>query len=131
MGKDTLEMKRNLEDIGAKVSELMLMSWIAELEGSDIHSKLLQIHQTTCQLQQAFCNPAIVEGYRAAAVNQILRVGELIAEMDITPDHRQMLSIGMAAERAVEMIKEHQQIMRFSANVNQETDPETAVEEAA
>lgn len=116
MTTNAIAMNNSLEEIQQGINTLMHATWIADLvEENDIQSRLAQMADTAGELQVALSKPAIVEGYRQDAIAQIFRVGELIAEMDLNPDHRQLLSIGMAAELAAEKVRGFKALLNFSA----------------
>lgn len=96
-------MHQHLEQISDHVHRLFHASCQAQGE-RDITAELTRIWDVTCELRRALATPAIVEGYRLDALDQVRRVGELIAEMGADPDHHQLLALGLAAELAVEKL---------------------------
>jgi len=132
MTTNAIAMNNSLEEIQRGINTLMHATWIADLvEENDIQSRLMQMSGAACELQAALSKPAIVEGYRRDAISQVFRLGELISELNLDPDHRQLLSVGMAAELAVEKVRDFKAILSFSAKARMLNGPETAVEEAA
>ena len=69
--------------------------------------RLSRMWETTMELQRALATPAVVEGYRADAVAQILRVGELINELGMRPGALQLQDVCMAAELAAAKVRQY------------------------
>jgi hypothetical protein len=78
---------------------------------------LIQIWDTSQELQRMLCNQAVIEGFRRDAMAQSARVCELIFECDLFPDDRQFASIGYACDLAAEKIKHYQRMANFAAQL--------------
>jgi len=115
--QDLLTMNRGVAELTKKLDSIVHANWrdIRQVDEQDITEKLFKIWNIAMELQRDISAPAIVEGCRVDAVSQILRVGELIGEMDMDPDHRQLLSIGMATELAALKVMQYKSMARFSA----------------
>jgi len=110
-------MNRGVAELVKKLDAINHANWrdIRQVDGQDITEKLFKIWNIAMELQRDLAAPAIVEGCRVDAVLQIFRVGELIGEMGPDPDHRQLLSIGMATELAALKVMQYKSMVKFSA----------------
>lgn len=104
---NALHINRRLEDIGQKVHKLR--------DNGGAQEDLRAILRITQAMQVELTSARIMGGYRTDAINQMLRVRDLIEEAGPDPDHRQMLSIGMAAELAVKKMHDYREMLGFEA----------------
>lgn len=75
---------------------------------------LLGIARVVGDMQADLTSDQIVGGYRADAIDQMFRVLDLIEEAGKTPDHKALLSIGMAMELAVERLHNYRQMVNYA-----------------
>ncbi len=108
-----LRINRSLAEIGNHVRNLHLGTL-----GNN--ADLLAIMRTTRNLRIELTSDKIIEGYRADAINQAARVAELIQEAGASPDHKTLLSIGMACELATLKLNEYREIHAFANQVKEE-----------
>lgn len=127
---NAIELNGKLEEIGRQVGTLLDRAWIGGQ--GDLTPELTRVWNVTCELQRALCAPSIIEGYRADAVAQVHRVRELIEEAGPDPDHRQLLSLGLATELAVKKLNDYRKMVNL-ANMTRATagTPDGMVELAA
>lgn len=109
---NAIELNGKLEEIGRQVGTMLDRAWIGAQ--GDLTPELTRVWNVTCELQRALCVPSIVEGYRADAVAQVQRVHELIEEAGPEPDHRQLLSLGMATELAVKKLNDYREMVKIA-----------------
>ena len=119
MQTDAAQAMKQLEGIAAStisMSQLRVHA-LSYTEEDRVRENLTLVWETTLEIQRSLTSPAIMESYRADAVAQIIRVGELISEMGIDPDHRQLMSIGMATELAVEKVRTYREMVTAAATI--------------
>lgn len=79
---------------------------------------LLAIMRTTKALQVELTSDRIIGGYRTDAINQIVRLHELIEEAGPSPDHQSLLAIGMANELAARKINDYREMCNHAARID-------------
>lgn len=102
-----LRINRSLAVISTHVDNLRS----GTLEGN---VDLLSIMRTAKAMQTELTSDQIIGGYKTDAVNQMLRVAELIMETGPAPDHKSLLSIGMACELAAMKLGEYREMHAFA-----------------
>ncbi|ADW18598.1 hypothetical protein Despr_2459 [Desulfobulbus propionicus DSM 2032] len=103
---NALRINRSLAEISKNVHNLRIGTL-----GDNID--LLSIMRTTKALQVELTSDKILSGFRTDAITQLLRVHELIEEAGPSPDHKALLSIGMAAELAVKKLNDYREMHTF------------------
>lgn len=109
MEKERLHMHQALVEVERQISKIVaaVPSGLQDQETRMLMDRLSRMWETTMELQRALATPAVVEGYRADAVDQILRVGELINEMGMRPGALQLQDVCMAAELAASKVRQY------------------------
>ena len=107
---NALRINRSLAEISKHVHNLRIGTM-----GNNVD--LLTIMRTTKVMQAELTSDKIIGGYRTDAIAQNLRVHELIEEAGPSPDHKALLSIGMAAELAVKKLNDYREMCNFAAQV--------------
>ncbi|WP_448874408.1 hypothetical protein [Desulfobulbus propionicus] len=85
------------------------------------NADLLAIMHTTKSLRAEMTSDRILDGYKTDAINQALWVAELIQEAGTSPDHKTLLSIGMACELATLKLNEYRELHAFASQVKAST----------
>jgi len=104
-----------LDGILKSVNQLRVSLATQGCPGAD--ASLIQMWDTTQDLQRRLCNQAVLEAMRDDALQQAKRVYELAVECGIAPDDRKVASVGFACELAIEKIEKHQRMVNYSAQM--------------
>ena len=105
-----LQINRSLAEISNHVRNLLVGTL-------GTHVDLLAIMHTTRSLRVEMTSDRILDGYKTDAINQALWVAELVQEAGTSPDHKTLLSIGMACELATLKLNEYREIHAFAHQV--------------
>ncbi len=119
MNKDRLDVHRKLVEVERQIcgvfEQLLTPTDLGDEATSLLLDRLGRMLESTREMQRTICSPAVVEGYRSDAAEQILRVGELINGLELWPSHEQMRDIGLAAELAAEKVRAYRAAANHAA----------------
>ena len=79
---------------------------------------LTEIEQTAEQVWRDFVGPRVVGLSLADALEQVQRVTQLMDELELPPDHRQVLTLGMACELAADKFRRWRELTRAAEPVD-------------
>ncbi|WP_028319665.1 hypothetical protein [Desulfobulbus elongatus] len=109
------QMQDQLRDIGATMESVRAnVPRVKRTMGLEDH--LYRVWDASQELQRALELPGVISGYRADAVDQVLRIIQLMDECDAAPDTRQLISIGYACELARDKIRAYLALDRAAVN---------------
>ena len=77
-----------------------------------------EIEQTAEQVWRDFVGPRVVGLSLADALEQVQRVTQLMDELELPPDHRQVLTLGMACELAADKFRRWRELTRAAEPVD-------------
>ena len=112
---ERLSNMEKLDDILKSVNQLRVAMATQGEPGAD--GCLLQVWDVTQDLQRLLCTRNVLEAMRDDALQQAMRVHELIMECDLVPDDRQVASVGYACDLAADKIKHYQRMVNFAAQL--------------
>lgn len=126
-GTQRLSNMEKLDDILKSVNQMRAAMATQGEHGAD--SALLQVWDVSQDLQRRLCTRSALEAMRDDALQQAMRVHELILECDLVPNDRQVASVGYACDLAADKIKKYQRMASYAAQL--EVLSGAAVEEGA
>jgi hypothetical protein len=115
--QEIVTMQKQLVDIEAAISALMRSTRWLRRPDTVVQVNLSHIWDVTLDLQRRIAQPAVVKGMCCDALDQVVRVYDLLTECEGVPNGDQLTSIGYACELAAEKIKLYQQMARHAAQV--------------
>lgn len=92
---------------------------------------LQDIEDTAEAMRHEIAGPRIVALYLADALEQVQRVTQLMDELELPPDHRQVLTLGMACELAAEKFRAWRELSQFAVTDANEEDGDELARAAA
>ena len=101
-------IRRNPHLIGQDLARRTLLGFLSEIDDQ------------VAALRQEIAGPRIVALYLADALEQVQRVTQLMDELELPPDNRQVLALGMACELAAEKFGAWRDMVRLLGKGNEE-----------
>ena len=92
---------------------------------------LQDIEATAEAMRHEIAGPRIVALYRADALEQVQRVTQLMDELELPPDQRQVLSLAMGCELVVEKFLAWRQLARIGQGIGEQLEAGHADVQAA
>ena len=92
---------------------------------------LQDIEDTAEAMRHEIAGPRIVVLYLADALEQVQRVTQLMDELELPPDQRQVLSLAMGCELAVEKFRAWRQLARIGQGIGEQLEAGHADVQAA
>ena len=92
---------------------------------------LQDIEDTAEAMRPEIAGPGIVPLYLADALEQVQRVTQLMDELELPPDQRQVLSLAMGCELAVEKFRAWRQLARIGQGIGEQLEAYHADVQAA
>lgn len=112
-------IRRNPHPIGQDLARRTLLGFLSEIDDQ------------VAALRQEIAGPRIVALYLADALEQVQRVTQLMDELELPPDPRQVISLAMGCELAVEKFSAWRQLARIGQDIGEQMEAGHADVQAA
>ena len=112
-------IRRNPHLIGQDLARRTLLGFLSEIDDQ------------VAALRQEIAGPRIVALYLADALEQVQRVTQLMDELELPPDPRQVISLAMGCELAVEKFRAWRQLARIGQDIGEQMEAGHADVQAA
>ena len=128
-----LALNDKLNDICALVREIRNHPYMdgAILGMDGVFEALDDIEATAGAIWSEVAGPRVVGLYLADALEQVQRVTQLMDELELPPDPRQVLSLAMGCELAVEKFRAWRQLARIGQGIGEQLEAYHADVQAA
>ena len=128
-----LALNDKLNDICALVREIRNNPYMdGTSRGLDgVLEALDDIEATAGAILSEVAGPRVVGLYLADALEQVQRVTQLMDELELPPDQRQVISLAMGCELAVEKFRAWRQLARIGQDIGEQMEAGHADVQAA
>ena len=128
-----LALNDKLNDICALVREIRNNPYMdGTSRGLDgVFEALDDIEATAGAIWSEVAGPRVVALYLADALEQVQRVTQLMDELELPPDPRQVISLAMGCELAVEKFRAWRQLARIGQDIGEQMEAGHADVQAA
>lgn len=124
-----VESSEGLEDIRSGIGTVLHGDLMRMAVSGQLEVRLTDLWGKASRLQTALDTRDVISGYKTDALDQIGRLEELLMELGLDPDEKQLAGVGYACDLAQEKIKKCLHMANLAAKV--EMMSPTAAQETA